>query len=96
MTNKMPPEWVVGPWEIINPHKIVKLGFVFDDYKLPQLPMLWKDAEKQAAKQLGVFDADQLFHQEERPLEPGITVSTRWYTPADNKRLRKDPKEGLT
>lgn len=83
--HKSEPEWTVGPWRILNPHLTVKLGFVFDSYKLPQLSKLWTAAEDEAKMRLGKFEASDLFHQQERQVETAVTLSTRWYTPAYNR-----------
>lgn len=88
-------EWVIGPWRMKNPHTVVKLGFVFDEYKLPQLPKLWEVAEQEAKQRLGKFDAKDLFHQQEMQYGPGVLVSFRWYTPADNRTKIENEKEGM-
>lgn len=72
----------IGGWKIKDPSKVLKLGFVLDAYKLPQLEKLWC----QALAKIKHKDAcpEDMFHQYEKE-EGNLVYSFRFYTPASNR-----------
>ncbi len=69
--------------EVIEPQLVIKMGLIFDNYKINKLPGLWDEAEEKALEQMPTFKADEFFHQEE--LQDGdIWYSFRYYTPKSN------------
>ncbi len=71
--------------EVFNPMLVVKLGLVYDSYKLGRLWKLWEEAEKKALEQMPTFKATDFFHQEDVQKDgEALWQSYRWYTPKSN------------
>lgn len=89
-------KWEIGGWRMANPETVIKLGFVLDSYKKPQLEQLWKVAEGEAKERMPLFEAGDFFFQEEIP-KGDLLYSFRYYTPANNrvKIGETDKKEGM-
>lgn len=81
---------VVGSWKIKDKKKMVKMGFVLDSYKLPNLSKLWEEAERKALTQMPTLNLEHRFFQEDKTSEDGkIIYSFRYYTPPENRELNE-------
>lgn len=76
--------------EVLDPSLVVTLGMVFDEYKKPMAPELWRMAEQRARAELGAeFDPLDHFHSDSQDSTMGdseVTIERRYYTPASNRK----------
>lgn len=76
-------------FQVIKPEIVIKLGVVFDSYKYDGLGALWQEAEINVAAAMPLFEAGDLFFQEE--IQNGsVWYSFRYYTPKSNIRDRRN------
>ncbi len=65
-----------GGITVVDPHKVIKAGLVYDWYKASRLPALWDEAESVASLSNHFF--------QEQIQQGALWYSFRFYTPKSN------------